>query len=58
MNCYPINVALKVQRLVLIGLLYGDDFGETPLLNVLREAIFGNQIGAGEETVHGGWRRG
>jgi hypothetical protein len=31
-----------------------NDFTESLILNVLREAIFGDQIGAGEETVHGG----
>ncbi len=38
MNCYPINLALKVQRLVLIGLVYGDDFSEKLVVNVLGEA--------------------
>lgn len=42
-NCIPggkprINVGLKVQRLALIGLLYGDDFGEKLVVNVLGEA--------------------
>ncbi len=51
-NCIPggeprINVDLKVQRLALVGFLHGDDFDEKLIVNVLREAIFSDQFGAG-----------